>query len=315
MGLFANFAIVKNTFMKRIFIVFAIAVFTAVCVNAQLLYRISGNGLEKPSYVVGTYHLAPASFVDSIPGAREALASVEQVCGELDMRDVQSPDSLAKLTEAMRLPGGKYLKDVLGEEEMAKLNGYMMTVMGVNFTNPMVESQLGRLSPAAIQNQLQLLQYIKLTPGFNPAALVDVYFQTEAAKAGKPVIGFETMDMQIAVLYKGVPLERQKELLMCMIDNQEYTIQQMRGIADAYFAQDMERLVEVADESVGNNCDSTPEEKDALIYDRNADWAGKFPAIAGEKATLFVVGALHLPGERGLLQLLKNSGYIVDGLK
>ena len=301
--------------MKRIFIVFAIAVFTAVCVNAQLLYRISGNGLEKPSYVVGTYHLAPASFVDSIPGAREVLASVEQVCGELDMRDVQSPDSLAKLTEAMRLPDGKFLKDILGEEEMAKLNGYMMTVMGVNFTNPMVESQLGRLSPAAIQNQLQLLQYIKLTPGFNPAALVDVYFQTEAMKAGKPVIGFETMDMQIAVLYKGTSLERQKELLMCMIDNQEYTIQQMRGIADAYFAQDMERLVEVADESVGNNCDSTPEEKDALIYDRNADWVGKFPAIAGEKATLFVVGALHLPGERGLLQLLRNSGYTVDGLK
>ena len=280
-----------------------------------MLYRISGNGLEKPSYVVGTYHLAPASFVDSIPGAREVLASVEQVCGELDMRDVQSPDSLAKLTEAMRLPDGKFLKDILSEEEMAKLNGYMMTVMGVNFTNPMVESQLGRLSPAAIQNQLQLLQYIKLTPGFNPAELVDVYFQTEAMKAGKPVIGFETMDMQIAVLYKGVPLERQKELLMCMIDNQEYTILQMREIADAYFAQDIDRLAKVADESVGNNCDSTPEEKDALIYDRNADWAGKFPAIAGEKATLFVVGALHLPGERGLLQLLKNSGYTVDGLK
>ena len=52
--------------------------------NAQLLYRISSNGLEKPSYIVGTYHLAPAKFVDDIAGAREAMAAVEQVYGEVD---------------------------------------------------------------------------------------------------------------------------------------------------------------------------------------------------------------------------------------
>jgi hypothetical protein len=44
-------------------------------VNAQLLYKISGNGLEKPSYIVGTYHLAPGNFADSIPGLKDAFAS------------------------------------------------------------------------------------------------------------------------------------------------------------------------------------------------------------------------------------------------
>ena len=83
-------------YMKRF--IFSIAAFLllALSVDAQLLYRISSEGLEKPSYVVGTYHLAPASFADSISGAREALAAVEQVCGELDMRDLQAPGNMPR---------------------------------------------------------------------------------------------------------------------------------------------------------------------------------------------------------------------------
>ena len=54
--------------------------------NAQLLYKISGNGLKEASYVVGTYHLAPASFADEIAGMKEAFAAVEQVYGEVDMQ-------------------------------------------------------------------------------------------------------------------------------------------------------------------------------------------------------------------------------------
>ena len=52
-------------------------------INAQLLYKISGKDIKKPSYIVGTFHVAPASFVDSIPGLRAAMDEAEQVCGEL----------------------------------------------------------------------------------------------------------------------------------------------------------------------------------------------------------------------------------------
>lgn len=314
MLVFAKFAEIKCLIMKRFLLIIVASLSATILVNAQLLYRISGNGLEKPSYVVGTYHLAPASFVDSIPGAREAFASVEQVCGELDMRDLQAPANVTKLADAMRMPDGKLLKELLSEDEMARLNGYMRSVMGVDFTNPMIDMQMGKFTPAAVMTQLQILQYMKVTPGFNPAALIDVYFQNEAAKAGKPVIGFENVDFQVSVLYKGSSLERQKEQLFCMVDNPEYNLQLMKDIAGAYFAKDMDRLAAVTDETLGNSCDSTPEEKDALIYNRNADWDKAIPAIIEEKATMFVVGALHLPGERGLLQLLKNRGYIVESV-
>lgn len=301
--------------MKRIFLTSVLAIVAIVGVNAQLLYKVSGKGVEKPSYIVGTYHLAPASYVDSIPGANEALASVEQVCGEVDMAEMESMAGMQKLMAAMMLPDGKSLSDILSDEEMGKLNAFMNEVMGADLNNPLIAAQLGKMTPAAIANQLQLVQYMKMTPGFNPNALIDSYFQTEAKKADKPVIGFETLDFQISVLYTGSTIERQKEQLICMIDNQEYNQMVMEQLTKAYFSQDIDAVLAVTEEKLGTSCDSTPEEEEALIYGRNADWVEKIPAIIGEKSTLFVVGAAHLPGERGVLELLKKAGYSVEAVK
>ena len=301
--------------MKRFFITLILAIVAFVGANAQLLYKISGNGLDAPSYIIGTYHLAPASFVDSISGARAVLDAVGQVCGEIGMAEMNSPEGTKKVMEAMMLPDGKSLKDVLSPEEFAKLDAYMTDVMGVGLSNPMIAAQLGKMTPMAISTQLQLLQYMKMTPGFNPNALIDSYFQTAAAKMGKPVLGLETIDFQISVLYTGTSIERQKEQLMCMLDNQEYNFMIMKNVTEAYFSQNIEKICEVTEEKLGNSCDTTPEEDEALIYGRNVDWAEKMPEIMSSESTLFVVGAAHLPGERGVIELLKNKGYLVEPVK
>ena len=70
-----------------------------------------------------------------------------------------------------------------------------------------------------------------------------------------------------------------------------------------------------SDEKIGNSCDSTPEENAGLVDNRNADWLTKMPEIMKKAPTFFVVGALHLPGEKGVLQLLKNAGYTVEPVK
>lgn len=301
--------------MKKIFLTLVLAIIAIVGVNAQLLYRISGGGLEKPSYIVGTYHLAPASFADSIPGAQAALNEVEQVCGEVDMGEMQSMAGVQKVVSAMMLPDGKSLSDILTAEEMDKLNAFMMETFGADLNNSVIGGQFGKMTPVAISTQLQMLQYMKMTPGFNPNAMIDSYFQNEAKKAGKPVMGFENVDFQISVLYTGSTLERQKEQLICMLDNQEYNLMIMQNLTDAYFSQNLAEILAVTEEKLGNSCDSTPEEDEALIYGRNADWAEKMPAIMGDKSTLFVVGAAHLPGERGVLELLKKKGYAVEAVK
>ena len=171
------------------------------------------------------------------------------------------------------------------------------------------------MTPMALSTQLQLVQYMKVTPNFNPLKLIDAHFQKAAKKAGKQVAGLETVDFQIEALYKSTTIERQKQQLLCMVDNAEYHALQMKELSAAFFTQDIQALWEVTEEKMGNQCDSTPKEEEILIYGRNAAWVEKMPAMMENASTLFVVGAAHLPGDKGVLELLKARGYTVEAVK
>ena len=301
--------------MKKLLLTFAFAVMTVAGMQAQLLYKISGNGLTKPSYIIGTYHLAPVSFADSIPGLKEALAATEQVYGELDMTDLTSPENLQKMQAAMMLPEGTTLTTLLSEDELARLNVVLKDLLGFDMSNSMVAQQLNGLSPKTLETQLSLLVYMKKHSGFDAQNTFDGYFQKVAQEQGKPVGGLETLDFQIQMLYQGQTLERQKELLMCFVDNQEHMNQMAEQLVNAFFNQDIVGVKAVMDEKEQTSCDSTPEEEDQLINNRNANWAKLMPQIMSAKPTFFAVGAGHIPGERGVLQLLQAAGYTIEGVK
>lgn len=301
--------------MKKIMMIALLMVVAIIGAKAQLLYKISGKDLKQPSYIVGTYHLAPVSFVDSIPGLRAAMTETQQVCGELDMSDMMSPDNIQKMMKAMMLPEGKTLKDYLTVEEMDKLNQLMKSLIGMDLTNPILEQQMGKMTPSAINTQLAVLMYMKHTPGFDPTNLFDGYFQKAAKEANKPVVGLETMDFQIKTLYQGKSLERQKTMLMCMVNNTAYHEQNLIALTRAFFAKDLAKMWEITKEKENNSCDSTPEEDAQLIDNRNIDWLTKLPAIMADKSTLIAVGAGHLPGDKGVLSLLRQAGYTVEAVK
>lgn len=282
-----------------------------VAAQAQLLWKISGNGLTKPSYVIGTNHLAPISFTDSIVGVDEALNAVEQVYGELDISVIADPAKLMQMQTAMMLPEGLTIDSVLTPDEMTRLNAFMQSTLGADMNNPIVAAQLQRYTPVALETQFTLLMYLKNHPGFNPQSTLDAYFQGTAAEQGKPTGGLETMEFQIGVLYESVPMERQVVRLMCLVDNKDYYEDATERLVAAYFSQDLAALEVVIDEKMNNACDATPEEDEALIYARNANWAKLLTAIVQEKSTLVAVGAAHLPGERGLLELLRKAGFEV----
>lgn len=287
----------------------------AVTMQAQLLWKISGNGLQKPSYIIGTYHLAPVSFTDSIKGLKAALDASEQVYGEIVMADLTSPENQQKAQAAMMLPDGQTLDKLFTADEMTRINALVKSVLGVDMTNPMVAQQLGKLTPYALQVQLGVLIYLKKHPGFNPNEGFDSYFQKEAAAKGKSVGGLETFDFQINTLYKSATMERQKQLLLCMADNLEFTEEQTENVVKAFFTQDLDGIEKAMDAKLNNTCDGTPEEKETLIYSRNDNWMKQMPEIMKQKGTFFAVGAGHLPGERGLLAQLKKAGYTVEGIK
>lgn len=283
--------------------------------NAQLLWKISDNGLSKPSFIVGTYHLAPVSFTDSISGLKASLDAAEQVYGEVDMEDMMKPENLLKMQSSMMLPEGQTLDKLFTADEMGRLNALLRNVLGVDMTNPAVAGQLGRFTPGALEIQLTLLMYLKKNPGFNQNELFDGYFQKEAKAKNKSVGGFETLDFQIKTLYQGKSLERQKELLLCLADNQSAYEKNVEDLSAAFFSQDLDAVEKAMDMKLNNTCDATPEEREALIYSRNENWVRLMPEIMRGKPTFFAVGAGHLPGKRGVLQLLKDAGYSVEAVK
>ncbi len=302
--------------IKRFIAAALVAVFTVAGANAQLLYKISGKDLTAPSYIIGTHHLANVGFVNKIAGVKDALTNTEQVYGEVRWDDMTNPDSLKVMQAAMMLPDGQSLKTVLSAEQYKKLDAVITQMMGVGLSNPQVGAQMGKMSPAALSTQLQVLMFMQKHMGeYDPSSTFDQYFQAQAKHNNEPVGGLETLAFQTDLLYKGSDMKRQVEQLMCLLDNQEFYEQMMESMTDAFYAQDLDALKAAMDKKLGGTCDSTPEELAQLIDNRNADWAKKMPAIMAAKPTFFVVGAGHLPGAKGVLQLLKDAGYTVEAVK
>ena len=300
--------------MKKILLLAALIAGFACNTQAQILYRISGKGLESPSYIVGTYHLAPSSFADSIPGMKSAIEGTQQVCGELDLMDAFKPENTARMMKARMLPEGVTLSSLLTAEQLERLNALLLDVMGSNLKDEAFAAQVENITPVALSTTLSLTAYMKEMPSFNPMDLIDNYFQTLALQNGKSVKGFETVDFQMGVLYD-VPLEKQVDDLMCLVDNFEEAQKMANRITTAYFTQNLQQIDEVLEEESEMNCGTTEEDEETLIYNRNRNWGDMMPEMMAEQPTLFVVGAAHLCGEKGVLKLLEGAGYTVEGVK
>lgn len=302
--------------IKRLLAATVLAVLTVTSASAQLLYKISGKDLKAPSYIIGTFHLANATFVDKIAGVKDALTATDQVFGEVPFDDMLNPDSLKVMQATMMLPDGQTLKTVLSAEQYKKLDAVLTQMMGVGLSNPQVNAQMGKMSPAALSAQLQVLMFMQKHMGeFDPSHGFDQYFQTQAKHNNEPIGGLETVAFQTALLYKSYDMQRQVEQLMCMIDNMDFYEKIAEKMAQAFYAQDIDALKAAMEEKLGNTCDATPKEWAQFIDNRNADWVRKMPAIMAAKPTFFAVGAGHLPGPKGVLQLLKDIGYTVEAVR
>jgi uncharacterized protein YbaP (TraB family) len=302
--------------MKKFFTTLLLACVCALGANAQLMYKISGNGLEKSSYIIATHHLANTGFVNRIPGVKEALTNTEQVYGELAWDDMNNPDSVKYMQSAMTLPDGKTLKDILTTEQYTRLNAYLKKTMQVDLSSPQVEAKMGHMTPMAMTTQLTLISFMMRHMGeFDPTNTFDQYFQAQAKKNNEYVGGLETVAFQTETLFRSFPMSRQVELLMCFLDHTAFIEEMNEKMANAFYAKDLDALKAAMDEKLNNSCDNKPEEDDLLINNRNADWLKKMPTIMAAKPTFFAVGAGHLPGEKGILEGLKKLGYTVEGVK
>ena len=294
--------------MKRLSLILAL-VLVALATQAQLLWKVSGNNLGRPSYILGTYHFAPGSMLDKIPGMEQAIQDCDVVVGELEKDSMIGGEVQMLAAQAMMAPADSTLDKLYSREDYALIE----SVFNKYFGNMGVKlSQMNILKPMAISTQMQAMQAIKYFPNLNANDLIDVAVQTRANDAGRPSLALETVEEQINLLFNAPLAEQAKGLLESCKNDDKFTLLS-NALVEAYMTQDLERI-----EAVLNDKEVTGEEDDsmeALLYNRNRNWAQKLQEIMPERACLVCVGAGHLPGDQGLLQLLRDAGYTVEPMQ
>lgn len=284
---------------KRLIFILATSVILTFQSNAQLLWKISGNGLEKPSYLFGTHHVAPIHICDSIAGFNEAFNSCKQLYGELELDDIQAVSKeIAKYT---LLPQDSLLDKLYTPEEYKLIDEVVKKNMGVS------ADQLKMLKPVTISTQLSVIISMQAFNDFNPTLPLDAFLQKKAKEQGMSVKGFETSLFQAQILF-GEPLPQQASALLKTIKHFDKMKPFIIEMCDVYMKQDLDSIFKLMQDP---ELSFTPEEMNRLVNNRNHNWSQQLKDILPQQPTFIVVGGGHLPGSNGLIELLRKQGFTV----
>ena len=271
--------------------------------QGQLLWKITGNGLKNPSYLFGTHHLIPIQFLDSVPGLYPAFNSTKMVVSEVVLNNLDATPAIRK---AALLPDTITIRGLLNQAEYEFVNQELTNTLRMSLDN------LNKMHPSLI-SKLYELELYKKYEHFDENTQSDTYFQLVAAKKGIPIAGLETVEQQVKLLFPE-NIKKETQLLVASIRNKEMLIQEMREMNRLYREGNLDALEVLANQS-NKQWNVSEEENKKLIDDRNINWVKQLPDLIKNNSCFVAVGALHLPGNKGLIKLLKNEGYKVIPVK
>lgn len=270
---------------------------TPVAQAKTLLWQISGNGLSEPSYLFGTIHIMCASDAVVSPELNAVISKAKDIYLELDMDDMQQ---MAGALKYLRMNDGLKLSDLLSAEDYKKLEDYFKTRK-----MPMPLSMMNRFKPYFISSLMGEQVMDCATKKGMEQAIMD-----QAKTAGKEIKGLETLEFQ-AGIFDSIPYAKQAKDLISYIDSAATYGNIMAEMLEVYKAQDIEAMQALTAKS-----DPGMESyMDLLLYSRNRNWVKQLPGIMANGTHLFAVGAGHLGGDQGVLNLLRQQGYTVTPLK
>ncbi|MBR5744926.1 MAG: TraB/GumN family protein [Muribaculaceae bacterium] len=288
--------------MRKIF--FAVLFLAAtIAANAQLLWKIDGNGAKQPSYVFGTHHLAPVSLIDSVAGLKDAIKASKIYYGELDMSNFDMQKLQVMTMQKIYLPEDSTWNVIFTPQELA----FIDSIIPSQAPMPPTTKRLERISPAFFDAQYAIQRAMQCLPDFDINKQLDKTIFSIANEQGIESRGFETNEFQLEVAY-GAPLRQQAEELLADLRNPDAD-SEIKEMCDIYMRQDYPALEKFTEKVREGEVFQRASER--LIYSRNENWADQLKAVLPEGGVFIAVGAGHLPGKRGLLNLLREQGYTV----
>ena len=257
------------------------------------------SGQHNKLWLFGSVHLLQEADAALPEVADQAYDDAETIVGELDLMSAIAGMMSPKMLALQMLPEGQTLAAVLGPDLYQRLK-QEAAELGMD-TDFMI-----RYQPWFAALQIQQLRLVQA--GFNPLQGIDLQIAMRAGADGKPMRGLEQVEDQLS-LFAGLSMQEQREFLRATLDEKDLDVQ-MQGITRAWRTGDLEVLGKLLREGA----EESPALFRKLTTDRNLRWLPQIEKMLQDPGNdyLVVVGALHMVGPDGLVELLRRRGYRVE---
>jgi uncharacterized protein YbaP (TraB family) len=264
--------------------------------NNTLLWEVSGNGLAAPSYLFGTFHILCKEDIQFSDALKQAVKNTSVVYMELDMDDAAT---LLGGLNLIQMTNGKKLKELFTAEEYKRVESFFKDSLKTSFgfyqgTKPLM---------------LTSLIYPRLL-GCKTVTGMEQQLLHLARENKKEIHGLETLEFQASIM-DSIPYKDQAVELLKTIDSLKKSKIYFDSMVVAYKKQDMAEIERMlSDEAYGME-----DKQDIMLDKRNRNWVDKLKTIMQKDGVFIAVGAGHLPGQAGVIALLRKEGYVLRPLE
>ncbi|WP_207493460.1 TraB/GumN family protein [Aridibaculum aurantiacum] len=273
-----------------IFFLAAINIATAqVPTEKTLLWEVSGNGLQKPSYLFGTLHLICPSDLNMSKEVVQRFRTTKQLYLEVDMDD---PNMMTEFMQGMQMHDGSTLQGLL-KDDFDSVNSVFTKKTGLPLN--MLNSAKPFMLVSMIYPSLLECQPVSL----------EGEFMKLAKDSSMEVHGLEFVADQVKVFEK-IPYDVQASMLKRTLFNMDSAKTAFNEILQVYKQKDIKKMhdLSTSDPDFGKY-------ENSLLNNRNQSWIPIIGEQAKKMPTFFAFGAGHLGGEEGVISLLRKNGFTV----
>ncbi len=290
-----------NKIFSKYFLLSLISISAVLTGQAQqnensVLWEISGNGLEKSSYLFGIINFLPENEFEVSKNIQNALDESEVFITKVPVKR----SSRKEFSKAIRIPDDGWINDYLTDDELNQLRLLMLKDLEV--TEHDYHFYYSRLQPIILVTATTLL-YLG-----DHAIFVEDLLAKKAKKSKLKFKSLGTVEDEISAFRK-FPIPDQVEALKYTVNNFSEHIEAYNQLVGYYKNdQDLEKI----HEEILKATNRSEKFQKEYYYSRNKIWTGKIHDLISEDSAFITVGAAHLSGKQGLIWLLRAEGYTLN---
>jgi uncharacterized protein YbaP (TraB family) len=258
----------------------------------NLLWKIEGNGLSNPSYLFGTMHVRDARAFEFSDSVMIALDQCKNFALEIHP-DTMVMDMFNGLFNEDGEKTGERMKDLLTKEEYRKLDEKFISEYGYSIDKLRIKN------PFVIRTMLNRSR----TKGTDKSTFVDAYLLSVAKSRDKQICGLEKTKDQLDFFNAISNEEFKEELRQVIYSDQEKNSEKLEKLIGVYSKGNVSGIMKEI---------SFDHTTDSVMIKRNRVMANSMDRIMKTGSLFTAVGVAHLPGDEGVVQLLRNKGYKVQ---